>query len=400
MALPATPIVKINLTQGASFGTVMVLGTGQLGFAELGTVVPNIVDVSASVLKISSRRERSLLQDKYISATAVVRVNDPTGNWNPQNTSSIYYPNVQPLRKIQIQADYGGTLYPIFSGYITEYKYTYPTSQETGFVDFICYDAFRLFFNSNVNVVTGATAGQDTGTRVGKILDMVSFAPSQRSIQTGNTTCQVDPGGTRSVLQACQTLEFTEQGAFYIDKEGKAVFKNRQYVVDAQSASPTKFSNVTGSPDINYSGIQFNFDDKTIVNSATVTRVGGTAQTATDATSIAAYFTHAITAPDMLMQTDANALALATAYVTSRKDTTIRIDSITLDLVTLAYGAGIVAALDLDYFDTMEITNDGQGGSTIVKTLQCQGVGHDITPNTWTTVLTTQEALLDVMYQN
>jgi len=398
MALPATPIVKINLTQGASFGTVMVLGTGQLGFAELGTVVPNIVDVSASVLRISTRRERNLLQDKYISATAVVRVNDPTGNFNPQNTSSIYYPDVQPLRKIQIQANYGGTLYPIFSGYITEYKYTFPTSMETGFVDFICYDAFRLFFNSNVTSVTNATAGQDTGTRVGKVLDMVSYPPSQRSIQTGNTTCQVDPGGTRSVLQACQTLEFTEQGAFYIDKEGKAVFKNRQYVVDAQSASPTKFSNVTGSSDISYSGIQFNFDDKTIVNSATVTRIGGTAQNYSDATSIASYFTHAVTAPEMLMQTDANALALATAYVTSRKETTIRIDSITLDLVTLAYGAGIIAALDLDYFDTMEITNDGQGGSTIVKTLQCQGIGHDITPNTWVTVLTTQEALLDVMY--
>jgi hypothetical protein len=46
----------------------------------------------------------------------------------------------------------------------------------------------------------------------------------------------------------------------------------------------------------------------------------------------------------------------------------------------------------------MEITNDGQGGSTIVKTLQCQGIAHDITPNTWVTVLTTQEPLLDVMY--
>jgi len=398
MALPATPIVKINLTQGASFGTVMVLGTGQLGFAELGTVVPDIVDVSASVLKINTRRERNLLQDKYISATAVVRVNDPTGNWNPQNTSSIFYPDVQPLRKIQIQANYSGTLYSIFSGYITEYKYTYPTSQETGFVDFICYDAFRLFFNSNVTTVTGATAGQDTGTRIGKILDMVTWPNSQRSIQTGNTTCQVDPGGTRSVLQAIQTVEFTEQGAFYIDKAGNAVFKNRQYVVDAQSVSPTKFSNATGSSDINYAGIQFAFDDKTIVNSATVTRVGGTAQTYSDATSIASYFTHAITAPDMLMQTDANALALATAYVDSRKQTTIRIDSITLDLVTLGYGPGITAALDLDYFDTMQITNDGQGGSTIVKTLQCQGVAHDITPNTWVTVLTTQEPLLDVMY--
>ena len=398
MALPATPIVKINLTQGASFGTVMVLGTGQLGFAELGTVVPNIVDVSASVLKISSRRERNLLQDKYISATAVVRVNDPTGNWNPQNTSSIYYPNVQPLRKIQIQANYSGTLYPIFSGYITEYQYTYPTSQETGFVDFICYDAFRLFFNSNVTTVTGATAGQDTGTRIGKILDMVTFPNSQRSIQTGNTTCQVDPGTTRSVLQAIQTAEFTEQGAFYIDKAGNAVFKNRQYVYDAQSATPTKFSNVTGSSDINYSGIQFALDDKTIVNQATVTRIGGTAQTYSDATSIAAYFTRSVTAPDMIMQTDANALSLATAYVTSRKDTAIRIDSITLDLVTLGYGAGVVAALALDYFNTMQITNEGQAGSTIVKTLQCQGIAHDITPNTWKTVLTTQEALLDVMY--
>ena len=398
MALPATPIVKINLTQGASFGTVMVLGTGQLGFAELGTVVPNIVDVSASVLKISTRRERNLLQDKYVSATAVVRVNDPLGYWNPQSTTSIYYPNVQPLRKIQIQANYSGTLYPIFSGYITEYKYTYPTSQETGFVDFICYDAFRLFFNSNVTSVTGATTGQDTGTRIGKILDMVTFPNSQRSIQTGNTTCQVDPGGTRTVLQAIQTAEFTEQGAFYIDRAGNAVFKNRQYVYDAQSASPTKFSNVTGSSDINYAGIQFALDDKTIVNSCTVTRVGGTAQVYTDATSIAAFFTHAVTAPDMIMQTDGNALSLATAYVTSRKDTAIRIDSITLDLVTLGYGAGVVAALALDYFNTMQITNDGQNGSTIVKTLQCQGIAHDITPNTWTTTIATQEPLLDVMY--
>ena len=398
MALPATPIVKINLTQGATFGTAMILGTGKLGAAELAATIPTIVDVSASVLKISTRRERNLLQDKYISSTAVVRVNDPTGIWNPQNTSSIYYPNVQPLRQIQIQAIYSGTTYGIFAGYITEYKYTYPTSQETGFVDFICYDGFRLLFNSNVTTVTGGTAGQDTGTRIGKILDMVTWPNSYRSIQTGNTTCQVDPGTTRSVLQAVQTAEFTEQGAFYIDKEGKAVFKNRQYVVDAQSASPTKFSNVTGSSDISYSGIQFNFDDKTIVNSATVTRIGGTAQNYSDATSIASYFTHAVTAPEMLMQTDANALALATAYVTSRKETTIRIDSITLDLVTLVYGAGVIAALDLDYFDTMQITNDGQGGSTIVKTLQCQGVAHDITPNTWQTVLTTQEPLLDVMY--
>lgn len=396
--LPATPVVKINLTTGASFGTVMILGTGKLGQAILGSTKPNIVDVSASVLKISTRKERNLLQDKYLAGTATVRIVDPNGDWNPQNTSSPYYPNLQPLKQIQITVPYAGTTYPIGIYYITEYRYTYPKNQDTGYVDLICYDAFRLFFNSNVTTVTGAIAGQDTGTRINKILDMVTWPNSQRSIQTGQTTCVADPATQRTVLDACHTAEFSEQGAFYIDRAGNAVFKNRNYVYNAQSATPTKFSNVSGSTDIPYFNIQFAFDDKTIVNQCSVTRVGGTTQTYSDATSIGQFFTHAVTAPDMIMQTDANALSLATAYVTTRKDTTIRIDAITLDLVTLGYTAGIQAALKLDYFDTMQITNEGQGTSTIIKTLQCQGIAHDITANSWTTTFTTQEALLDVNY--
>ena len=399
MALPAVPIVKINLSGGASFGEPFVLGSSRLGFAELAAGSTVIVDVSNQVSKIDTRKERNLYQDKYLSGTATVRILDQNGDWNPQNTSSPLYPNLVPLRSIQISATYSGTNYPIFKGYITEYLYTYPIDQnELGYVDLICSDGFKLLFNSNVTTVTGQAAGQDTGTRIDKILNTVGYPLSQRSIQTGNTTCVADPATTRTGLTAIQQAEFTEQGAFYIDKSGTAVFKNRQFVYDAQAVAPTKFSNATGSSDISYSGITFAHDDKTIVNSCSVTRIGGTIQTFTDATSVAQYFLHSVTAEQMLMQTDANALALATAFVTSRKDTTIRIESIMLDLVTLAYGAGIVAALDLDYFDTMEITNVNVSGTTIVKTLQCQGIAHSITPNTWKTTLTTQEPLLDVMY--
>jgi hypothetical protein len=399
MALPATPIVRINLTGGASFGETFILGTSRLGFAELGATLPVIVDVSNQVSKIDTRKERNLFQDKYLSGTATVRILDQNGDWNPQNTSSPYYPNLVPLRSIQISANYSSTNYPIFKGYITEYKYTYPKNQDDlGYVDLICSDGFKLLFNSNVTTVTGQAAGQDTGTRIDKILDTVGWPVSQRSIQTGNTTCVADPATVRTGLTAVQTAEFTEQGAFYVDKAGNAVFKNRQFVYDAQAATPTEFSNAVGSTDINYAGIVFAHDDKTIVNQATVTRIGGTAQTFSDATSVSQYFLHSVTADQMLMQTDANALALATAYVTTRKDTTIRIESITLDLVTLGYGAGVEAALDLDYFDTMEITNVNVSGTTIVKKLQCQGISHSITPNTWVTVLTTQEPLLDVMY--
>jgi len=395
MALPATISVKINLSGGASFGNPFILGTSQLGFAELASSVPVIVDVSTSTLNISTRRGRNLLQDNYESGSATIRVVDPDGDFIPQNTSSPYYGLLQPLRKIQASAIYGGVTYGLFGGYITEYRYTYPTGQETGYVTFICYDAFRLMYNSNVTTVTGGTAGQTTAQRVQSILTMIAWPPAFTSIGTGATTCVVDPGTTRTVLEAIQTAEFTEQGAFYIDENGVATFKGRQYVYDAQAASPTVFNQTGG---ISYAGITFALDDKTIVNKATVTRIGGTAQTYSDATSIAQYFTRSITATDMLMQTDPVALSLATAYVDSRKETSIRIETITLDLMTPSYSAGITAALSLDFFNTVDITNEQPGGSTIQKKLQVQGIAHNITPNTWSTTLATQEPLLDVMY--
>jgi hypothetical protein len=132
MALPATPIVKINLTGGASFGEAFVLGTSRLGFAELASGSTVIVDVSNQVSRIDTRKERNLFQDKYLSGTATVRIIDETGAWNPQNVSSPYYPNLVPLRSIQISAAYSGTTYGIFKGYITEYLYTYPKDQEIG----------------------------------------------------------------------------------------------------------------------------------------------------------------------------------------------------------------------------------------------------------------------------
>jgi hypothetical protein len=46
----------------------------------------------------------------------------------------------------------------------------------------------------------------------------------------------------------------------------------------------------------------------------------------------------------------------------------------------------------------MEITNYGQAGTVITQTLQCQGIAHDITANSWDTTLTTEEALIDANY--
>jgi hypothetical protein len=67
----------------------------------------------------------------------------------------------------------------------------------------------------------------------------------------------------------------------------------------------------------------------------------------------------------------------------------------TLDLTTPDYAAGVLAALSLDYFSNVTISNIQPNGDTITKTLQVQGVAHDIQPNKWFTTFTTMEPITD-----
>jgi hypothetical protein len=95
------------------------------------------------------------------------------------------------------------------------------------------------------------------------------------------------------------------------------------------------------------------------------------------------------------MQTDAVALDYARAYVASRAETSIRCDAIELDLYTDNYNTGIIAALDLDFFDPITIITTQPGGSLLENTLQIFGVANTITPNSFKVVFTTLEPVID-----
>jgi len=100
------------------------------------------------------------------------------------------------------------------------------------------------------------------------------------------------------------------------------------------------------------------------------------------------------------METDAVALNYAQAYVASRAETSIRCDAVELDLYTENYNTGIIAALDLDFFDPITVITTQPGGSTLEKTLQIFGVGNTITPNSFKTVFTTLEPVIDSLILN
>ena len=395
MTLPAQISVSFDFTSGATFGIGFTLGDEKYGLLGTGTLAATstpepTVDLTPDVRSISIRRGRNIMRDTFEAGSATVRVLDPNSYFNPQNTSSPYFGFLTPLRKLRISATVGGVGYFLFSGYTTDYKYTYPQNEVTGYVDIVCSDAFRLMQQAGITTVASATAGQDTGTRIGKILDQVSWPASMRTIDTGNTTCVADPGTSRTALDALKNAEFSEQGAFFIDHEGTAIFLNRTNVIKSYDTTAIEFNQTTGIP---YTNLTFAFDDKLIINSAGMTRVGGTQQVSEDSASIAKYFPHQLNENNLIAQTDADTLNIAKIYVATRKETTIRIDAMTVDL--LDPDVPTATMLDLDYFQPLKITNVQPDGSTIVKTLQAQGLAWDITPNSMKVTVTTLEPIVE-----
>ncbi len=313
MALPAQIAVSFDFSSGATFGYPFTIGdakNGIIGVSQLAssTIPDPIVDLTPNVRQITITRGRNVIRDQYEAGSCVVRVLDPLSYFNPQNTSSPYYGYLTPLRKIRVSATTATTQKFLFSGYTTEYRYTYPQGQETGYVDIYVSDAFRLFQLSQVTTVTDTPAGQDTGTRIGKILDMISFPSSMRTIATGNSNCIADPATNRTALAALKNAEFSEQGAAYIDGSGNYIFKNRNSVVSSIAATPIEFNQTTGIP---YKNLVYAFDDKLIINQAQMTRYGGTMQFAENTASAIRYFPHGYNQTDLVIDTDANALNIA-----------------------------------------------------------------------------------------
>ena len=384
----------INFGTGPSTAQAFIIGEGIFGTNVLADSASLIVDVSNVVDSVSTKRGRSATADEFQTGTLTLRIVDQNGDFNPQNPSSPYFGFLTPMRKVSISATYGGTTYPMFSGFITSYTTTTPrNANDVVYTTISAVDATRLAQNAQISTVTGATAGDLSGTRINQILNMIEWPASMRDVDAGLTTLQADPGTARTALAALQTATNSEYGAIYVDASGSWTFQDRTVTVASVAATPVVF-NDNGS-DISYFNAIWRLDDTLIFNQANITRTGGTVQNATNAASVEKYFAHTYNQQNLLMETDAVALDYARAYVASRAETSVRCDAIELDLYTDNYTTGTVAALDLDFFDPVTITTNQPGSSTLTKTLQVFGVAHSVTPNKWRTTFTTLEPVID-----
>ena len=391
MPAAATLKVTVRFTASPSFGVSLVLGDAgsPLGTGVLADAATTPVDITSLVNTVTTRRGRDRILDRATAGSCTVTLTDTDGTFTPDG---VYADEILPMRQLQITATYDSTIYTLGSFFIEEWDYTYSPGEAAAFITITAVDAFRILNLTDVTTVTGASAGDLTGTRLGEILDEISWPSSSRDFSTGLTTCQADPGTTRDTLDACQTVTDTELGAFFTKPNGVLKFMDRNAIVKAHAATPTDYVD-TGSG-IYYESVAFDIDDTILANSVTVTRTGGTAQTVNDATSIASFFLRDLSRTALLMDSDADALSQAKAILNERKDPDLRIGALTID----AYqdtSARVVAALDTELFDPIKVTRTQPGGGTVTRSLSVQGIEHVISPSSWKTTFQTAEKILD-----
>lgn len=382
---------EIDFSSSATFDPALVLDdpATPLDFSVLGTAAADVVDITQLVTQCYIRRAFNRSSDSFTGGTARITFVDETGEFNPANTGSSLYGKIKPMRKIRFTAEYLGVTYNLGSMYVQEWNYQSPTGFDPAYVTLACVDGFQLLNLTTITTVSSGTAGQTTAQRITSLLDAGEWPIGMRDISTtATTTVQIDDGSSRSLLAACQVVESTDLGAFYMDERGYAKFLSRNDIMVASGGTVTAFSDVPGSGDVTYQAVEFDISDYQMINKVTVTPTGLSGQTASDLTSIEDYFQHSRIRTG-IMQTETDALNQAQMIIASRKEqgVDIQLNSLTVDAFGEDDSSRVVAALNLDMFDPIEVTQTLPAGNVVTDSV-ITGLTYQITPKSFLVTFT------------
>lgn len=232
--------------------------------------------------------------------------------------------------------------------------------------------------------VRGMGAGGLSGVQVTKVLDIAAFPGGERVIGTGLSTVVLGNTATRTALDALKDIERTEQGRFYIDETGRAVFRDRHYTLGLTST--LTFGDA--GAELRYSDIGYDYSQTYVRNDITVTGITGNGYTVSDATSVAAYLRCGDSVSGLLHTTDTQNRDIAYWRLANFKDPVLRITRLELKprrSPTTLFPA--IQALSLAQMVT--VLHRPQGvGSAISQDVIVEGIEHEVGyDGEWTTTL-------------
>jgi hypothetical protein len=249
-------------------------------------------DITHDVRRLIITRGRSRERETMSPGRCEIDIWNFDGDYDPDNINGAYFPNIRPNKVVRVQAAIdsgtspfrigssslgggeafgGGATYDVdlFTGRLEGGSLTYEEGGLQPQVTWRAIDASKRL-NRDRSLTGYGTAAELTGARVNSVLDGATpvWSTTERDIGPGTRTVQVSTGdaGRYDYLLEVAASEF---GAFFIGRDGKAVFRDANWEPDA--VTPVLGS---GIGEYAFSSIEIADDETEIFNAITVTAPG------------------------------------------------------------------------------------------------------------------------------
>jgi hypothetical protein len=186
---------------------------------------------------------------------------------------------------------------------------------------------FKVF---NLKMLNTSYSAELSGTRVNHVLNDIGWPAGDRIVATGDSTIQAVTLSNVSALQHFGDVIDAENGLFFTNGAGQAVFVNR----GARQLPPYTVVQATfgdGPGEMLYTDAAFEYSDTQLWNEVRFTAQGGVEQVADDFGSQTRYYPRTLSKQGLLMNTDADALAAAQWVLNRYSQPTLRVASLVLD---------------------------------------------------------------------
>lgn len=380
--------ITVEAALSAATGTYGAWDAGRWDGATWGTD-DLFVDISEFLRSIKTERRFSRGVQEWAPGTARIELLNTDGRFGPANMASPYVvagvTGVRPWRPIRVRATYAGVTYDIYRGYALDWQESWDPSDAVAVVVVPCIDEQGRLARFNGVTQTPVGAGELAGLRIHRILDNAGYT-GPRNIEPGQVTMQATDL-SRNAADEIKLVVDSEGGGQFICADGSVCFE-RQYALMENERSNTiqatfVDANNTGEG-LPYHDVVMTSSGDLQVNIAAYARVGGSEQIVADAASRALYADLRDSRTDLVCETDAQVLALATFNVARFKDPEYRPKQIVVK--PRANPAEMFPpVLSRRMRDLVRVLRTPREAAyTITRDCHVAGVSHDIARDDWT----------------
>jgi hypothetical protein len=373
----------------------------------------SFTDVSQYVRGINIRRGRSNELGQFTAGTCELLLSNADNRFNPTQTTHYYdsgnlRTKIQPLKVVKVSATYDSSTYVLYYGHLDTIPVSYPVSGSDSVVRFRAIDAFKIFAGQTIQSVgwrlgtigfselgSSTRLGYDdsvelTSVRITRLLDSIGFPSSLRDVNTGTLNIQQETV-TTNLLTAMRSCEVAENAQFFIAKDGKATFRNRNYKLSNAKAINVQATFDNSGSNLPYTDVVTSFDTEEVRNVYEWTRSGGSTQYVADADSVSRYTAKSNTATTK-NTSDANVLSIIQQKLAETSLPIPRIDR--LDINPRQSTSIWPKALGLEFGDRVKVNITNPNGSTFSDEVWVESISHQINSGsqTWNYTITLSPA--------